>query len=91
LAAPADMVSVALSKGLGCPVGSVLAGTKADMARGVRARRMFGGALRQAGILAAAGLHALDHHLDRLGDDHANARVIAEGLAGVPGVVLDPA
>lgn len=91
LAAPADMVSVALSKGLGCPVGSVIAGRRADMLRGVRARRMFGGALRQAGILAAAGLYALDHHLDRLADDHANARVIADGLAGVPGVILDAA
>lgn len=91
LAAPADMVSVALSKGLGCPVGSVIAGSKADMIRGIRARRMFGGALRQSGILAAAGLHALDHHLDRLADDHANARVLAEGLIGVPGVILDAA
>ncbi len=91
LAAPADMVSVALSKGLGCPVGSVIAGAKADMVRGVRARRMFGGALRQSGILAAAGLYALDHHLDRLADDHANAKVIADGLVGVPGVILDPA
>lgn len=91
LAAPADMVSVALSKGLGCPVGSVIAGRRADMVRGVRARRMFGGALRQSGILAAAGLYALDHHLDRLADDHANARVIADGLAGVPGVILDGA
>ncbi len=89
LAAPADIVSVALSKGLGCPVGSVIAGSRADMIRGVRVRRMFGGALRQSGMLAAAGLHALDHHLDRLADDHANARAIAEALAGVPGIVLD--
>lgn len=89
LAAPADIVSVALSKGLGCPVGSVIAGSRADMTRGVRVRRMFGGALRQSGILAAAGLHALDHNLDRLADDHANARAIAEALAGVPGIVLD--
>jgi threonine aldolase len=82
LAAPFDVVSVALSKGLGCPVGSVIAGRAADMHRAVRARRMFGGAMRQSGILAAAGLYALDSNLTRLGDDHENARIIAEGLAG---------
>ncbi len=81
LAAPFDVVSVALSKGLGCPVGSVIAGRSADMARGVRARRMFGGAMRQAGILAAAGLFALDKNIARLAEDHANARVLAERLA----------
>jgi threonine aldolase len=89
LARPFDLVSVALSKGLGCPVGSVLAGRAADIARAVRARRMFGGAMRQAGILAAAGLYALDHHVAGLADDHANARLIAERLAGLPGVALD--
>src|SRR6185437_5345357 len=89
LAAPFDLVSVALSKGLGCPVGSLLAGKKSDIARATRARRMFGGALRQSGILAAAGLYALDHNLGRLGEDHANARLIAERLAGVKGVALD--
>jgi threonine aldolase len=78
-----------LSKGLGCPVGSVLAGRAADIARAVRIRRMFGGAMRQSGILAAAGLFALDHHLPQLGEDHANARLIAERLAALPGVVLD--
>ncbi len=66
LAAPFDLVSLALSKGLGCPVGSVLAGTRDDVAALVRYRRMLGGAMRQAGVLAAAGLHALDHHVDRL-------------------------
>ncbi len=81
LAAPFDVVSVALSKGLGCPVGSLIAGRKADMLRAVRARRMFGGAMRQSGILAAAGLYALDHHIDRLAEDHANARILAERLA----------
>jgi threonine aldolase len=81
LAAPFDVVSVALSKGLGCPVGSVIAGRSADMARGVRARRMFGGAMRQAGILAAAGLFALDQNIARLAEDHANARILAERLA----------
>jgi threonine aldolase len=89
LAAPFEVVSVALSKGLGCPVGSVLAGRRADIARAVRARRMFGGALRQSGILAAAGLWALDHNLDRLAEDHANARLLAERIAGLHGVVLD--
>ncbi len=87
--APFDLVSVALSKGLGCPVGSVLAGRRDDIARAHRARRMFGGAMRQAGILAAAGLWALDHNLDRLVDDHVNARLIAERLAELPGVELD--
>jgi len=89
LARPFDLVSVALSKGLGCPVGSVIAGPAADIARAVRARRMFGGAMRQTGILAAAGLYALDHHLPQLADDHINARLIAEHLADIRGVVLD--
>jgi threonine aldolase len=89
LAAPFDLVSVALSKGLGCPVGSVLAGGRAVIARGHRARRMFGGAMRQAGILAAAGLWALEHNIGRLAEDHANARLLAERLAELPGVELD--
>ena len=89
LAEPFDLVSVALSKGLGCPVGSVLAGRRAEIARAHRARRMFGGAMRQAGILAAAGLWALDHNIDRLAEDHANARLLAERLAGLRGVELD--
>jgi threonine aldolase len=82
LAAPFDLVSVALSKGLGCPVGSLIAGRPADIARARRARRMFGGAMRQSGILAAAGLYALDHNMARLADDHANARILAERIAG---------
>ena len=85
LAAPFDVVSVALSKGLGCPVGSVIAGSAADMARAVRARRMFGGAMRQSGILAAAGLYALDHNLARLAEDHANARIIGERAGRIRG------
>jgi threonine aldolase len=89
LSAPFDVVSVALSKGLGCPVGSVIAGPKADIARAVRIRRMLGGAMRQAGILAAAGLYALDHNLSRLPEDHAHARLIAERLAKIRGVRLD--
>jgi threonine aldolase len=82
LAAPFDIVSVALSKGLGCPVGSVIAGSADDMVRGVRVRRMFGGAMRQSGILAAAGVYALENNLERLGEDHANARIIGEYVAG---------
>ena len=89
LAACFDVVSVALSKGLGCPAGSIIAGTKSDMERAVRIRRMFGGAMRQAGILAAAGLYALDHNIGRLAEDHANARLIAERISAIPGVKLD--
>ena len=81
LAAPFDVVSVALSKGLGCPVGSLVAGTAEAMRRAVRARRMFGGAMRQSGIVAAAGLYALDQGFKRLAEDHANARIIADYIA----------
>jgi threonine aldolase len=89
LAAPFEIVSVALSKGLGCPVGSLIAGPKAEIARATRLRRMFGGAMRQAGILAAAGLYALDHNLSRLPEDHAHAKLIAEPLSEMGGVRLD--
>jgi threonine aldolase len=89
LAAPFDVVSVALSKGLGCPVGSLIAGRYAGIVRARRARRMFGGAMRQSGILAAAGLYALDHNLERLVEDHINAKILAERLAGLRGVCLD--
>jgi threonine aldolase len=89
LAAPFDLVSVALSKGLGCPVGSLIAGRYAGIVRARRARRMFGGAMRQSGILAAAGLYALDHNLPRLVEDHINAKILAERLAGLRGVRLD--
>jgi threonine aldolase len=89
LAAPFDVVSVALSKGLGCPVGSLIAGSHDHIARARRARRMFGGAMRQSGILAAAGLYALDHNLARLVEDHASARLLAERLAELRGVELD--
>jgi threonine aldolase len=82
LAAPFDVVSVALSKGLGCPVGSVIAGSAAAMTHAVRARRMFGGAMRQSGILAAAGVYALQHNIERLAEDHVNARILADGVAG---------
>jgi threonine aldolase len=89
LASPFDVVSVALSKGLGCPVGSLIAGRREHIARAVRVRRMFGGAMRQSGILAAAGLWALEHNLARLPEDHANARLLAERIAGLRGVSLD--
>ena len=89
LAAPFDLVAVALSKGLGAPGGTLLAGARELMGRALRQRRMLGGAMRQVGIFAAAGLYALDHHLERLADDHANARLIGEGVAGLPQVQLD--
>jgi threonine aldolase len=89
LAAPFDLVSIALSKGLGCPVGSVLAGRSDDIAALVRYRRMLGGAMRQSGILAAAGVYALEHHVARLPEDHANARTIGERIAACPGVRID--
>jgi len=89
LATPFDVVSVALSKGLGCPVGSLIAGSYSGIVRARRARRMFGGAMRQSGILAAAGLYALDHNLARLVEDHVDAKILAERLAGLRGVRLD--
>ncbi|MDP1648851.1 MAG: low-specificity L-threonine aldolase [Rubrivivax sp.] len=85
-----DSVSVCFSKGLGAPVGSALCGSKAFIARAHRVRKMVGGGMRQAGVLAAAALHALDHHIDRLAEDHVHARVLAEGLHGLPGVTVVP-
>ena len=76
----ADSVSVCLSKGLGAPVGSLVAGSAAFIDRVHRFRKMFGGGMRQAGILAAAGIYALDHHLERLAEDHGNAKRLALGL-----------
>ena len=89
LARPFDVVSVALSKGLGAPGGSLLAGSSALIGRAVRARRMLGGAMRQNGIFTAAGLYALDHNLARLADDHANARRVAARLATSPRIQID--
>jgi threonine aldolase len=89
LAAPFDLVSVALSKGLGAPGGSLLAGPREIVERAIRHRRMLGGAMRQVGIFAAAGLYALDHHVERLVEDHANARLIARRLVESPQIVLD--
>ncbi|MGQ0635358.1 MAG: threonine aldolase family protein [Planctomycetaceae bacterium] len=85
-----DTVSVCFSKGLGCPMGSILAGPAAEIARARRARKLMGGALRQAGIVAAAGIYALEHHVERLRDDHLNAHAFAEAIARVDGVTLDP-
>jgi threonine aldolase len=84
LGAQADTVTVCFSKGLGAPVGSVLTGPKAFVAEALRVRKMLGGGMRQAGILAAAALHALDHHVEALADDHAHARLLADTLAGLP-------
>ena len=89
LAAPFELVAVAFSKGLGAPGGSLLAGTKATIAAADRHRRRMGGAMRQNGIFSAAALHALDHHLPRLHEDHANARLFAERMAAGAAVQLD--
>lgn len=91
LAEPFDLVGVALSKGLGAPGGALLAGAADVITRATRYRRMAGGAMRQVGIFAAAGLHALDHHMPALADDHANARAVAAVLAQSAHVVLDVA
>ncbi len=83
-----DTVSCCFSKGLGAPAGSAVCGTRETIMRVHRFRKMFGGAMRQAGILAAAALHALEHHRDRLTDDHAHARALATGLAEIPGLSI---
>jgi threonine aldolase len=90
-AAPFDSLWLDFSKGLGAPVGAVLAGSKDLVHEAWRVKQQIGGAMRQAGIIAAACLYALDHHVERLAEDHANARRLAEGLAELPGVALDPA
>jgi len=88
LAAPFDSVSVCFSKGLGAPVGSALCGSTELIARARRIRKMAGGGMRQVGILAAGALHALDHHVLRLADDHANAQRLAQGIAGIDGLTV---
>jgi threonine aldolase len=88
-AASCDSVWVDLSKGLGCPIGAVLAGTNDFIAKAWRWKHLLGGAMRQSGILAAAGLYALDHHVERLAGDHANARLMAQGLASIRGIYVD--
>jgi threonine aldolase len=86
IASQADTVTLCLSKGLGCPLGALLASSASNVERARREKHLFGGAMRQAGVVAAAGLYALDNHVERLADDHARARRLAEGLveAGVP-------
>jgi threonine aldolase len=83
-----DTVTLCLSKGLGCPLGAILAGSQELMVKARRGKHLFGGAMRQAGIVAAAGVYALEHNVDRLAEDHARARRLAEGLAGA-GLAID--
>jgi threonine aldolase len=90
-AAPFDSVWLDFSKGLGAPVGAVLAGNTEFIREAWRLKQQVGGAMRQAGIVAAACLYALDHHVDRLADDHRHAKTLAQGLAELPGIQLDPA
>jgi threonine aldolase len=87
--APVSSVTFCLSKGLGAPVGSVICGSAELVTRARRLRKMLGGGMRQAGVLAAAGLVALEGMIDRLAEDHANARALAEGLARLPGLGVD--
>ena len=89
IAACADTVTFCLSKGLACPVGSIFCGSQEDVEQALRWRKRLGGGMRQVGVLAAAGLIALDKMVDRLAEDHANARTLAEGLAELPGVRCD--
>jgi len=90
-AAPFDSAWIDFTKGLGAPVGAAIAGSRAFIAEAWRLKQQMGGAMRQAGIIAAGGVYALRHNVKRLAEDHANARRLAEGLAALPGVKLDPA
>jgi threonine aldolase len=90
-AAPFDSAWIDFTKGLGAPVGAAIAGSREFIAEAWRLKQQMGGAMRQAGIIAAGGLYALRHHVKRLAEDHANARTLAAGLAGLPGVALEPA
>ena len=89
LSEPFDSVSVCFSKGLGAPVGSALAGTKDFVAKAKRVRKLFGGGMRQGGVIAAAALYAVEHNIPRLAEDHANAQVLARAIAETPGLRLD--
>lgn len=89
IAATADTVTFCLSKGLACPIGSIFCGSEEDVEEAIRWRKRLGGGMRQVGVLAAAGLIALDHMVDRLAEDHANARTLAEGLSEMDGVTCD--
>ncbi|MGH2450837.1 MAG: GntG family PLP-dependent aldolase [Candidatus Limnocylindria bacterium] len=91
LCAPVDTVQFCFSKGLAAPIGSILCGPKDTIAKARRVRKILGGAMRQSGVIAAAALVALETMRDRLAEDHANAKALAEGLAGLPGVRIDPA
>jgi threonine aldolase len=90
LTAPADSVTFCLSKGLGCPIGSLLCGSREFINRALRIRKTLGGGMRQAGIIAAPGIWALGNMIDRLSEDHHNARRLAKGLALLPGIEIDP-
>jgi threonine aldolase len=90
LAAPFDTISVCFSKGLGAPIGSALVGSQETIGRALRFRKMLGGGMRQAGILAAAAIYALDHHRERLAEDHAAAKHIAETIRAITGAHVDP-
>ncbi len=90
-AAPFDSAWIDFTKGLGAPVGAAIAGPRDFIAEAWRLKQQMGGAMRQAGIIAAGGIYALRHHVKRLAEDHANARRLAEGLAKLPGIKLDPA
>ncbi|HEX5479066.1 MAG TPA: low-specificity L-threonine aldolase [Dehalococcoidia bacterium] len=90
LCAPADSIGFCLSKGLGAPVGSVLCGDAAFVARARKMRKMLGGGMRQAGVIAAAGIYALEQMVHRLAEDHENAKALAQGLAQIPMIELDP-
>ena len=85
-----DTISICFSKGLGCPLGSVLVGSKAEIQRARRIRKLFGGAMRQAGIVAAAAVYALENHIDRLQEDHDNAQELARQLAALNGILINP-
>src|SRR5690606_24557537 len=91
LCAPFDSVSICFSKGLGAPIGSVLVGSANFIQRAKRWRKMLGGGMRQAGIMAAAMSYALDHHVARLTEDHVNAQRLAEGLSDIEGLYVEPA
>jgi len=84
-----DSVTFCLTKGLGCPVGALVAGDREFIKEARRYKHLFGGAMRQAGIIAAAGVYALDHNVERLPEDHTNAKILARGLAEIPGVAID--
>ncbi len=89
-AGPFDSLWIDLSKGLGCPVGAVLAGSREFIEEAWRLKQRSGGAMRQAGIIAAAGIYALEHNVERLAEDHANAKLFAESLRNLPGIKVDP-